>query len=151
MPESLSVYVALLVLLCIKHYFADGQFQTAWQALNKGHYGHPSGLLHASIHLVGSIVALAIWAFLPPPWSASASIKLVALVLGGEFLVHYHIDWFKARFIDRRGWQRQGMDSTGAEALNIYTPHFFQALIADQVLHMLTYVAMGAILVASIY
>lgn len=146
MDSSLFPYAILLALFCIKHYLADGHFQTEWHALKKGKYGHPAGLAHAGIHVLCSMAAIAVWYLLPITHEAVLSVKIIALILVAEFVIHYHIDWAKAFFVDTLGWQKAGKDSNGKKALHIYDTRFFQAMVADQALHMVTYVVMGTFL-----
>lgn len=146
MDSQLFPYAILLALFCLKHYLADGQFQTTWHALKKGKYGHPAGFAHAGIHVLGSATAIAVWYMLPIEHETVLAVKVIAILLFAEFVIHYHIDWAKAFFVDSRGWQKQGKDSNGRAALHIYDMRFFKALVADQALHMLTYIVMGTFL-----
>ena len=56
---------ALLIMssLIFKHFIFDFpiSMQTPWMFLNKGKYGHPGGLAHAGLHIVGT--------FLVIPWA----------------------------------------------------------------------------------
>ena len=47
---ALVILIAMAVLM-VKHTVADFYLQTAYQCLNKGHYGHPGGMMHAAIHV----------------------------------------------------------------------------------------------------
>lgn len=51
----------VMLLLQVKHFFADFYFQGPYQYLNKGNFKHPGGYLHAFIHsiLTGGIL----WSF----------------------------------------------------------------------------------------
>lgn len=109
----------LISLLMLKHFVCDFVLQTAYQAHNKGFYGHPGGLLHAAIHALGSVAALGL---------AAAPAPTIAAIAVAEFALHYHIDFFKERLTRAQGW----------------TPSqraFWIALGFDQLLHGLTYVA----------
>jgi hypothetical protein len=57
-----------------------------------------------------------------------ASQSLIALILGAEFLFHYHVDWLKERYVKSNGL-------TAGDAW------FWHAIGVDQLLHGLTYVA----------
>ena len=62
MFDASSIF-ALGALLFLKHFLGDGPLQTSWQVRNKGRLGHPAGLTHAGIHVLGSAGALALWPF----------------------------------------------------------------------------------------
>jgi hypothetical protein len=115
-----AVLVAIAY-LAFKHMVADFYFQTKYQWANKGRYGHPGGLLHAGIHVVLSAPVLLI---LPP-----ADLNYGLMVLGAEFLVHYHCDWTKEQVVKANGWTFQNNA-------------FWRAMGTDQLVHGLTYVAM---------
>jgi hypothetical protein len=125
MNEPLSLLVAALVLLQVKHFLFDFVFQTQYQLRNKGTYGHPGGLLHAGLHALGSLPAILL--LLPRTG------LLVGIVIA-EFAVHYHVDWLKERAMKRNGWK---VEDSG----------FWFALGADQLTHHLTYTAMLCVLV----
>lgn len=55
-------------------------------------------------------------------------------IVVGEFLVHYHVDWTKANVMRRAGYTSD-------------QSQFWWAIGADQLIHHLTYVAIGGILV----
>ena len=83
-----SAAITLLALLLIKHCLCDFVLQTPWQLAQKGIYGAPGGLVHAGIHIAGTLLALL--AVMP-------SLPVILTVLVAEFLVHYHIDWVRSR------------------------------------------------------
>jgi len=112
-------------ILSVKHAIADFFLQTPYQYMNKGTYGHPGGLIHSGIQIIMSTPVFLVL--------APASILAGALLLGGEFIVHYHIDWTKEQFIKRNGWQPD-------------KAWFWRALGLDQLAHMLTYIAMIGLL-----
>ena len=120
-----SSAVLLLFLLMVKHFLFDFIFQTSYQLKNKGTYGHPGGILHSGLHVVGTALVLL---FVMP------AAAIWAAILVGEFVVHYHIDWCKEQ-ITRRWAKANGV--------------FFWWMIGlDQLLHYLTYLAITAILLA---
>lgn len=109
----------ILSLLFVKHFLCDFVLQTAYQARTKGSYGHIGGLLHASIHAVGTGLVLLLF-------RVDAD-TLIAVVLA-ELIIHYHVDFFKERITRARQWRP--------------TQHaFWIALGADQLIHAQTYVA----------
>ncbi len=129
MPQLAIFVLVAVAILMLKHTVADFYLQTQYQYLNKGIYGHPGGLLHSAIH-----VALTPLVYLV---LAPSSFLLAAAVALGEFAVHYHVDWLKEQVTHRYGW-------------TAHDPGFWYALGTDQLVHGLTYLAIIAILVASI-
>lgn len=127
MAEESALLLLALTFLVIKHTIADFFLQTPYQFRNKGRYGHPGGLLHAGIHIVFSAPV-----FLILPVATADML----LILGGEFLVHYHTDWFKERFVRLH-------EATPQDA------RFWHAIGIDQLVHLLTYIAMTALLVST--
>lgn len=114
--------VILLALLCfqVKHFLCDFVFQTEYQIQNKAIYGHAAGLLHAGLHTVGSLPALLI---------LSARPEVIGICLLGEFIIHYHADWFKARFDARKALEEK--DNT-----------YWIIFGMDQFIHQVTYLGM---------
>jgi hypothetical protein len=115
--------IALLALLLVKHFVCDFVLQTKWQVHQKGIYGAPGGIVHSSIHVAGTLVALV---------AVAAPFAATIAVLVAEFVVHYHIDWGKEQVVRRFDW-REGA-------------RFWNAIGFDQLLHGLTYVAITAYL-----
>ncbi len=115
----------LLVLLAIKHFVCDGPLQTLPMVIGKAIYGNRLGLLHAAIHGAGSVAALLI---------AGVSPGLTLGLALAEMVVHYHIDFSKENCLKMMRW-------TPRDA------QYWWALIGDQTLHQLTYLAMAAIVV----
>ena len=108
-----------LFLFQVKHFVCDFVFQTEYQIQNKSVYGHRAGLTHAGAHFLGSIPALLVLSLSP---------ALIAACLAGEFIVHYHADWLKARFDRQEGADRE-------------THRYWVVFGLDQFVHQLTYVA----------
>lgn len=103
-----------------KHFVCDFVLQTPYQFMNKGIYGHAGGLIHAGLHMLGSIPALLILTTNPLP---------VVLLLAAEFAIHYHTDWSKMR-VDERFKLTGGM-------------HVYWIVFGiDQFVHQLTYIGM---------
>jgi len=126
----MEVGLLALLLLQLKHFVCDFVTQTQYQLRHKGIYGHPAGLQHAAHHLIGSAIAFgALAAVVPLP----VSLSVVAMLLGAEFLLHYHIDWAKEQVI------RPYVASQG--------PAFWAIFGFDQFLHQLTYVAIVYVVV----
>jgi hypothetical protein len=114
--------------LFVKHFVADFLYQPPYQWQNKGTYGHPGGLVHSGQHAILSLVLLL---FFVSPMIAVA-------IAAGEFIIHYHMDWFKMRYNKLKGW--------GATTHN----QFWVLLGVDQLVHSLTYIGIMGIVNASI-
>jgi hypothetical protein len=110
----------LLVLLEIKHLFADYFLQTPIMLANRGKYVHPGRALHCGVHIAGSAVAMGI---------CGVPIGLLGTLLLLEWLVHYHIDFAKG------AWSNH-LDHGPKDA------GYWRAFGVDQFLHQLTYVIM---------
>lgn len=113
----------LLVALEVKHFLFDFVFQSLYQVRNKGTYGHPGGLVHSGLHVLGTAAALAL---------VAPRLGLAVAILVGEFVIHYHVDWGKEQIMRRRG--------------GVQDAFFWRMMGLDQFLHQLTYVAIMAIL-----
>ena len=113
-----GVLLAALVFFQLKHLVADYVLQTGWMLRDKAAYGGPGGLVHAGIHVLLSAPILV--------WLGGGLVTVSGLLLA-EFLLHYHIDWVKARLSLRAG-------------LQVHERRYWIAHGADQSLHQLTYV-----------
>lgn len=112
--------LGLLLGLQVKHLVADFVLQTRYMLAGKGRYGHPGGLAHAGLHGVLSAALLGL---------AGVPAMVAAGIVLAEVLVHYHIDWSKARW-------------TAERALTTAQPRFWVAFGVDQLLHQVTYLLM---------
>ena len=112
--------LAAVAYLLTKHAVADFFLQSETIYRQKGIYGAPGGLLHASTHIL--LTALVFFLF------PGGSVALAFGLLGAEFLVHYHIDWAKEQIVRHYGWR-------------FADRQYWGALGFDQLLHGLTYVA----------
>jgi len=112
-----SLVLAVLVLFQIKHFVCDFLLQTPRQIQAKGNYGQLAGVEHAALHAVASVPALLLLTRAP---------AIIVAVMVCEFLVHYHVDFSKAR-VDRR---KNFGDTTKA---------YWAVFGLDQLLHQLTY------------
>ena len=119
MPEAQLILLAM-VLFEVKHFLADFVLQSYNIVRNKGTYLHPAGILHAGLHAVGSVPAVLILTLSPMP---------IAVLLVGEFLIHYHTDWTKSN-----------VDSS--LRLNDTNSLYWTIFGTDQLIHQLTYVGM---------
>jgi Protein of unknown function (DUF3307) len=116
--ETIKQALMLLLALQVKHIICDGPLQTLQMVRDKSVYLKPLGIIHALIHFAGSFIIL-LFAGLP--------LLLVLQLVLLEFVLHYHIDFFKEKIVKHYDWYH----SDGP---------FWWALIADQTLHHMTYV-----------
>jgi len=123
--------ITLLILLQFKHFICDFPLQKPYQYLNKGIYGHGGGILHASIHCIGTFLAIFISAFF---LERDVFIAQVFFLAGIDFVIHYHIDWAKVKINKRYGWKCDNSEK------------FWYLLGFDQLLHQLTYIGIIACL-----
>jgi hypothetical protein len=115
----LGSFFVLFIGLELKHYLADYFLQPSWIIAGKGDFRQPGGYAHAGIHAALTGVVLLV---------AGASLPLIGLIVLGEFVVHYLLDYGKIRY------------SAGVHITN--KPSQFWALHGvDQMLHQLTYAA----------
>jgi hypothetical protein len=128
LTDPVHALIAIMVILQVKHFICDYPLQTLYQLRNKGTYFHPGGILHSSLHALFTTAA-----FVVAPPGLALGIGIVA----GEFLLHYHIDWSKEQLIRRKGWMVAGRE-------------FWWAIGADQLLHHLTYILIGALLIGAV-
>lgn len=118
--------LTLFLFFIVKHFIVDfTKLQSPYMYLNKGIYGHPGGIIHAFLH---AVVSLPVMVALTTPFIALG----VCLF---EFLIHYHMDWFKIWLCKRKKW---GPTTS---------PYFWTMLGVDQMVHYLTYVYMIAMVI----
>ena len=115
---TLTVLTAL-VLFQLKHYLCDFVLQTQSQVLAKGIYGAMGGIRHAGFHAIGSVPALLVLTRSP--------LAILAFVLF-EFVLHYHVDFTKARVDAAQGW-------------TVADQQYWFVFGLDQFVHQLTYLA----------
>ncbi len=119
MTSPLLAVLLALALFQIKHFLCDFVFQTQNQVRAKAIYGHLGGLGHAGLHAVLSVPALLV---------LTRSLPAIAAVMFVEFVVHYHVDWAKARLDSSQGW-------------TIEDARYWIAFGTDQFIHQMTYLA----------
>lgn len=122
MTDTVLLVLVLLFLFQIKHMFADYFLQTERMLAGRDQYFHLGRVQHATVHALGSAICFALVLTTP---------LFILSVVVLEAIVHFHIDWGKARYSNAAG----------------YTPSdagFWRAAGVDQALHQLTYVAMLA-------
>lgn len=109
-----------------KHFICDFPLQGKFQWSNKHIFGHPGGLLHSLIHVIGTTVVL-----FSLPISTHLMVGLALL----DGVIHYIIDYVKMNTNIRYGWKAD----THAQ--------FWIAVGLDQYLHYLTYLIILTILI----
>ena len=115
--------ILLLLLLEIKHWYADFKIQTYAQTVRKGVYQDPIGISHSLDHLIGTLVVLFIFSMFIQPISAGLAIALAVL----ESIAHYHIDWTKVKF----------------GCSDIKSPKYWNHFGLDQMAHRICYLAIA--------
>lgn len=117
MQSAVMLVLGALALFQLKHFACDFALQTTRQIQAKGNYGQLGGVQHAGLHALGSLPALLV---------LTQSAPLIAGIMLGEFVIHYHVDWSKAR-IDK------------ARRLNDTTTAYWVVFGFDQLVHQMTY------------
>jgi len=115
----------LLLLLQIKHCYADFVIQTYKQTVHKGIYRDPIGISHSVDHVWTSLVALLVFSF----FYTTNPFTIMWLCIA-EGILHYHIDFVKVKFGSK--------DQT--------KPIFWAQFGLDQLAHQVTYLLMAALL-----
>ena len=113
--------LSLLLLLQIKHCYADFVLQTYMQTVKKGVWLNPVGISHTLDHVWCSLVAMLIFSFFVP-----ISAFAVLLVVFVEGITHYLIDFSKVKYGSK--------DNT--------KPIFWTQFGLDQLAHQVTYIWM---------
>ena len=117
----------LLLLIQIKHCYADFVLQTYMQTVKKGVWMDPVGISHTLDHIYCSLIALLVFSLFVP--LSAFSILLVSLVEG---VIHYLVDYAKVKYGSK--------DNT--------KPIFWTQFGLDQLAHQATYLAMVAYLIS---
>jgi hypothetical protein len=113
--------LALLLLLQIKHCYADFYLQTYQQTVKKGVWGDPIGISHTLEHMYCSAVVILLFSFFV---SVNAAYIIAAVLIEG--VTHYVIDYGKVKYGCK--------DNT--------KPVFWTQFGLDQLAHQLTYIWM---------
>ena len=111
----------LLLLLQIKHCYADFVMQTYIQTVKKGVWLDPTGISHTTDHMICTLVAMLIFSFFVPV--SAVAIIFVTLIEG---VVHYLVDYSKVKYGCK--------DNT--------RPIFWTQFGLDQLAHQVTYIWM---------
>lgn len=120
MVESAGALILLLCLIQAKHMFADFFLQTKIMLDGRETYVHLGRFLHAAVHAAGSTLAFLL---------VGSSLAFIIPVVIVEWIVHFHIDWWKARH-------------TSLQKLTPEDAAFWRATGVDQAMHQFTYVVM---------
>jgi len=83
----------LLLLLQIKHWYADFKIQTYMQTVKKGVWLDPIGISHTVDHIYCSLIALLIFNFVYP-----LGVLTILLVAFFEGIYHYLVDYIKVKY-----------------------------------------------------
>lgn len=119
--------ILCLAMLQLKHMIVDWCWQPPYEWQNKGTYAHWGGVRHALKNAVGTAVC-----FLPFV-SVNVMLPVFVLVVVGDFVAHYHIDFLKMNINRIKGWGPTTHEQ------------FWWLTGADQTLHQLCYVLWLAI------
>jgi Protein of unknown function (DUF3307) len=123
LPGIVGSVLLLLCLLQIKHLFADFFLQTHKMLSGRNVYLHSGRAQHAGVHALGSVVVFVIM---------GAPVGFILAICLAEWVVHFHIDYWKAQYTEKK-------------TLNPQQALFWRAVGTDQCLHQLTYIAMAAV------
>ena len=115
----------LLLLLQIKHWYADFKIQTYMQTVKKGIWADPIGASHTLDHIWCTLLALLVFSLLVP-----LSAWTILWVATAEGLIHYLIDYTKVKYGCK--------DNT--------KPLFWNQFGLDQLAHQACYIAMCYVL-----
>lgn len=115
----------LILLLQIKHWYADFKIQTYLQTVKKGIWADPIGMSHTGDHIWTTLVALLVFNIFVP-----ISAALIIIVAFAEGVAHYIIDYTKVKYGCK--------DST--------KPLFWNQFGLDQLAHQTCYLVMVAVL-----
>ena len=117
----------LLLLLQIKHCYADFVLQTYMQTVKKGVWMDPIGISHTLDHIYCSLIVLLLFSLFVP--ISAIGILIVSFVEG---IVHYIVDYTKVKYGSK--------DNT--------KPIFWTQFGLDQLAHQATYLVMVAYLIS---
>lgn len=115
----------LILLLQIKHWYADFKIQTYLQTVKKGIWADPIGMSHTGDHIWGTLVALLVFNLFVP---INAGLMLAVAFVEG--IAHYIIDYTKVKYGCK--------DNT--------KPLFWNQFGLDQLAHQTCYIIMAYIL-----
>ena len=111
----------LLMLLQVKHFYADFVLQTYMQTVKKGVWLDPVGISHTTDHIWCTLVVLLLFSLFVP--ISGVVIIAVAIIEG---IIHYLVDYGKVKYGSK--------DNT--------KPIFWTQFGLDQLAHQVTYIWM---------
>ena len=111
----------LLLLLQVKHCYADFVLQTYMQTIKKGVWLDPIGISHTTEHMICSAVSLLLFSFFVP-----LNVFVIIFLVLAEGLIHYLVDYTKVKYGSK--------DQT--------KPIFWTQFGLDQLAHQVTYLWM---------
>jgi hypothetical protein len=113
----------LLLLLQVKHWYADFKIQTYMQTVKKGVWLDPIGISHTLDHIWTTLIVLFIFSFLHP-----ITITAIVVIAVCEGIYHYMVDYTKVKYGCK--------DNT--------KPLFWNQFGLDQLAHQASYLAIAA-------
>lgn len=110
----------LLLLLQLKHCYADFVLQTYMQTVKKGVWMDPIGISHTVDHMYCSLIVLLIFSLLIP---ISAIGIIVAVLIEG--IIHYLVDYSKVKYGSKDNtkpifWTQFGLDQLAHQATYLW-------------------------------
>ena len=148
METYMTISLAFLgFFIALKHFFADGLWQTEWHYKNKGTFLHPGGIVHSLNHGIGALAAILVWKFLMQSDLSMAMVGGLALF---DFITHYIIDYCKMNLTKGKGYSAMGEDKEGRPCQMIYNNKFYVWLVADQCAHFTVYGIIIAIIAGTL-
>ncbi len=121
-----TTLIGLMFGFILKHFICDFVLQLKYQYSNKHILGHPGGILHAVIHMIGTIVVL---------FSLDISVHNMLWLSLLDGVIHYFIDYAKMNINRYYEWG----PTTHAE--------FWILTGLDQFLHYCTYLILLLLLI----
>lgn len=103
-----------LFLLQLKHWYIDFSNQTSEEVAHKGIYLDWRGVKHSVKHGIGTFAVL---------WILGVDVTLAWFLGCIDFIIHYHIDYFKMKYGSK----------------DITTKEYWEHFGLDQMLHQITY------------
>jgi len=132
----MGVESILIMFFVTKHLIFDWWLQSPWMAFNKHKLNHLAGYVHAGVNVLGTVIAIVMFAvFTGNPLSPTLTMGIYWLLIGGEFVSHFVMDYVKMNVTRRKKW-----DMTK-------DPQFWYWAGFDQWVHVAYLVFMAGILV----
>ena len=110
----------LLLLLQLKHCYADFYLQTYMQTIKKGVWMDPIGISHTVEHMYCSLIVIFLFAL-------SVPVSLVGIILAVliEGVIHYLVDYSKVKYGSKDNtkpifWTQFGLDQLAHQATYLW-------------------------------